>query len=166
MDIKSAALRTLFDVYVNSVVGAYVVPKKVRGLFLSPTGIKASGASIAAQVHITGRDVSIGKNTFVNYGCYIEASAPVTIGSKCSIGPQSMIMTATHAIAGPKGRAGQENHQAIRIGDGVWLGARVLVMPGVVIEDGVVVGAGSIVTSRCEANGLYVGSPARRVRDL
>jgi acetyltransferase-like isoleucine patch superfamily enzyme len=54
----------------------------------------------------------------------------------------------------------------VRIGNGCWIGAGVTILPGVTIGEGCVIGAGSVVTRSTEANGLYVGMPARRVREL
>ncbi|WP_249354641.1 DapH/DapD/GlmU-related protein [Rhodococcus sp. USK13] len=52
------------------------------------------------------------------------------------------------------------------VGDGCWIGAGAIILPGVTVGEGCVVGAGAVVTRDCSPNGLYVGSPARRVRDL
>lgn len=54
----------------------------------------------------------------------------------------------------------------IVIGRGCWIGANVTIMPGVTIGDGCVIGAGSLVTNDCEPNGVYVGIPARRKKEL
>lgn len=54
----------------------------------------------------------------------------------------------------------------IIVESGCWIGANVTILPGVTIGHGCIVGAGSLVTKDCMPNGLYVGSPAKRIRDL
>jgi acetyltransferase-like isoleucine patch superfamily enzyme len=71
-----------------------------------------------------------------------------------------------HNISGPERRALGPNDAPVVIGAGSWLGARVVVLPGVHVAPGCVVGAGAVVTRDTEPNGVYVGVPARRVRDL
>jgi len=66
----------------------------------------------------------------------------------------------------PERRAGAVGGKPVAVGNGCWIGARVMVMPGVSVGDGCVVAAGAIVTKDCEPHGLYAGVPAQRVRDL
>ena len=54
----------------------------------------------------------------------------------------------------------------IFIGDGCWIGANVTILPGIEIGTGCIIGAGALVTKNCKPNGLYVGVPAKRIRDL
>ena len=77
-----------------------------------------------------------------------------------------MIITGAHALAGPDERVGRLTPRPVVVGAGAWLGAGVLVLPGVTIGSGCVVGAGAVVVRDCAPNGLYLGSPAVRIRDL
>jgi len=63
-------------------------------------------------------------------------------------------------------RAGVSINNPIRIEDGCWIGANVIVMPGITIGKGCIIGTGSLVTKDCPPNGLYVGVPAKRIKDL
>jgi acetyltransferase-like isoleucine patch superfamily enzyme len=74
--------------------------------------------------------------------------------------------TSYHEIGASQRRQGAIEQQPIRVGAGTWIGTRAVVLPGVTIGPGCVIAAGAVVTKDCEANGLYMGLPAVRVRDL
>lgn len=57
-------------------------------------------------------------------------------------------------------------HKPITVGKGCWIGANAIILPGVTIGDGCIIGAGAVVNKDCAPNGLYVGVPTKRVRDL
>jgi len=71
-----------------------------------------------------------------------------------------------HVIRDSKQRAGKNVYSDINVGTGVWIGAKVTVLPGVTIGNGCVIAAGSVVTFDCEDNCLYAGNPARKKRLL
>lgn len=108
----------------------------------------------------------IGAKTFVNYGCFFDLAAPTHIGDRCDIGYEVMFVTASHEVGPGERRAGKHNPQPIRVGDGVWIGARATILPGVTIGDGCVIAAGAVVTKDCAPHGLYGGVPAARLRPL
>jgi acetyltransferase-like isoleucine patch superfamily enzyme len=98
--------------------------------------------------------------------CVFDARAPIRVGRDVHIGPGSMLLTSDH-IPGPRHRrAGQVGPAEVSIGDGCWLGAQVIVLPGVSIGAGAVVAAGAVVTSSLEGDRVYAGVPARAIRDL
>ena len=108
----------------------------------------------------------IGSHTFVNARCLFDLSDRVVIGQRVSIGPQVMLLTSTHEISESYRRAGALKLSPIRIGDGVWLGARAMVLPGVIVGDGAIVAAGAVVTKDVPPNTLVAGVPARAIRHL
>ena len=111
-------------------------------------------------------EISIGDRTFVNVGAVVLDVAPVTIGAHCQIATCVQLLTATHpADPGPR-RAGWESAEPIGVGDNVWLGGGVIVLPGVTIGDDTVVGAGSVVTRDLPAGVVAVGNPARVLREI
>ncbi len=113
-----------------------------------------------------GGELTIGDRTFVNYGVSIGATRSITIGAGCSLGPYvNIVDSAFHRIE-PERRDERPEPEPVHIGDDVWLGVRVIVLPGVTIGDGSVVGAGSVVTGDIPERSLAVGSPARVVRRL
>ena len=113
-----------------------------------------------------GFNISIGARTFVNYDCVFLDCNTITIGEDVQIAPGVHIYTATHPLDAATRRAGLESAEPVTIGDGVWLGGRSVICPGVTIGDNTVVGAGSVVTKSLPANVLAVGQPCRPVRDL
>lgn len=113
-----------------------------------------------------GAELRIGERTLVNFGTSIVAYDRVTIGSRCLIGTNCMIVDTPFHGVDPDRRFEPPAPQPVTIGDNVWLAARVVVLPGVTIGDDAVVGIGSIVTSDIPARTLAVGSPARVVRQL
>ena len=110
--------------------------------------------------------VTIGGMCWINASCTLDASAEVTIGDFVAFGQDVMVLTNTHQIGPPDNRAGVSMNLPVAIGDGCWLGARSVVLPGVDIGSGAVVAAGSVVTKSVPANALVGGVPARLIRML
>jgi maltose O-acetyltransferase len=113
-----------------------------------------------------GSQVSIGRGTFVNYGCVILDVVPVRIGAHCQIASGVQLLAATHPVEPEPRREGWEYGEPITIGDNVWLGGGVIVCPGVTIGDDTVVGAGAVVTRDLPARVVAVGNPARVLRTI
>ena len=110
--------------------------------------------------------VRIGEMCWINASCTLDASAQVVIGDFVALGQEVMVLTNTHQIGPPDNRAGTSNDLPVTIGNGSWLGARSVVLPGVDIGSGVIVAAGSVVTKSVPANSLVGGVPARLIRML
>ena len=109
---------------------------------------------------ITGANVFVGRNT------YLGAWKPIWIGNDSLIGAYCYIISGNHRFDQrdlPIRVQGYEG-EPITIGRGVWLGAHVVVLPGVTIGDKAVVGAGSVVTSSIPGAEVWAGVPARRIR--
>ena len=141
-------------------------------------------AHVAPGVHIEspfyadyGVHTSIGHDTFINVNFMLIDDAPVSIGKRCLFGPAVQLVTAEHPLRAADRRTGADEVSAgsapwrtmtapITIGDDVWLGTGVIVLPGVSIGAGSTVGAGSIVTDDIPANSLALGVPAKVVRSL
>ena len=113
-----------------------------------------------------GAELVIGDRTFINYGVSIGATKSITIGAECNLGPYvNIVDTDFHGLE-PERRHERPTPRPVRIGDNVWLGVRVIVLPGVSIGDGSVIGAGSVVTDDIPPRSLAVGAPARVIRSL
>lgn len=108
----------------------------------------------------------IGRDCWFNVDCFLNLGATITIGDRVAIGHQVMILTDSHALGEQSRRAGPLAASPVQIGDGAWLGARALVLPGVTIGEGAVVAAGAVVTKSVAPNLLVGGVPARPIRDL
>lgn len=113
-----------------------------------------------------GYQLRIGAGTFVNFGLVALDVAEITIGDDVQIGPNVQLVTPTHPLDPERRRAKWEAAEPITIGDNVWLGGGVIVLPGVTIGADTVVGAGSVVTRDLPAGVLAVGNPARVIRPL
>ena len=113
-----------------------------------------------------GRYITIGARTFINYNFTALDVAPITIGEDVMIGPNVQLLTPTHPLEPWLRRDKLEAAKPITIGDNVWLGGGVIVLPGVTIGENTVVGAGAVVTRDLPANVVAVGNPARIVKEL
>jgi len=118
------------------------------------------------QLLAYGGSIKIGADCSINPGCILYGHGGLTIGSHVRIAAQTIIVPANHIFADPDRliRDQGESRAGIRIGDDVWLGARVTVLDGVTISNGCVIGAGSVVTASTEPYGVYVGVPAKLVK--
>jgi maltose O-acetyltransferase len=125
------------------------------------------GAEIRPPLYCDyGYQISIGPRTFINYGAVMLDVAAILIGADVQFGPNVQILTPTHPVDPELRRAKYEAAEPIAIGDNVWLGGGVIVLPGVTIGENTVVGAGAIVTKNLPANVVAVGNPARVIRSL
>ena len=120
-----------------------------------------------AIIECAGR-VSIGRRSVVGAYNGLQGSGAIEIGDDVIIGPGVRIVSTTHDISDPDRPFAQQPLicGSVRIGNNVWIGADAVILTGVHIGKNVVVGAGSLVTSDLEDNGVYVGTPARRVKEV
>ncbi|GAB2875268.1 acyltransferase [Nocardioides pacificus] len=147
------------------VAGSGLVPRPVRWALYRALGLDVRTPNIFSGTRITGRDLHIGRGTFLNHACYLDvAQGRIEIGERCHLGPEVMVLTATHDLTDGSAST-RSTYRTTTIGDRVWLGARVTVLPGARIGDGCVVAAGAVVTGTCPPGGVYAGVPARRVRE-
>lgn len=113
-----------------------------------------------------GYNISIGENFYANHGLTILDCAEVKFGRNVLIGPGCGFFTAGHPLDADTRNKGLEFAKPIRVGDDVWFGGNVTVCPGVTIEDGCVVAAGSVVTKDMPTHSLVAGNPAKVKRSL
>lgn len=113
-----------------------------------------------------GTNIEIGDNFYANTNLVILDGAKVTIGNNVFIAPSVGIYTAGHPLDVESRNAGLEYAYPISIGNNVWIGAQVSILPGVTIGDNAVIGAGSVVTKNIPANVLAVGNPCRVLREI
>ena len=113
-----------------------------------------------------GKNVFIGEKTFINHGAYLMDCAKITIGKHCFIGPDCAFYTAVHPLLSDERNLGLEKALPITIGDNVWLGGKVVVLPGVKIGSCSVVGAGSVVAKDVPPGVVAAGNPCRVLRKI
>ncbi len=113
-----------------------------------------------------GKNIHIGDNFTGNYNLTILDVEQVHIGNHVMIGPNTLISTVNHPMT-PMGR---REHlgiaKPVKIGNDVWIGGNVTILPGVTIGDNVIVAAGAVVTKDVASNTLVGGVPAKKIRDL
>jgi len=106
-----------------------------------------------------GKQISVGKRFFANFNFTVLDEAPVTIGDDCFIGPNVSIYTACHSTDPVERNSRREWAEPVTIGNNVWIGGSVTILPGVTIGDNVTIGAGSVVTKDIPANVVAAGNP-------
>ncbi len=113
-----------------------------------------------------GYNIEIGTNFFANYNFIVLDVGRVRIGDNVMFGPNVMLCTAGHPLHPKTRNSGYEYGIDITIGDNVWIGGNVCVLPGVTIGNNVVIGAGSVVTKDIPDNMLAYGNPCRVAREI
>lgn len=113
-----------------------------------------------------GYNVEIGENFYANVNCVILDEAPVRFGDNVFVAPNCGFYTAGHPFDVEQRNRGLEYARPITVGNNVWIGAQVCVLPGVTIGDNCVIGAGSVVNRDIPAGSLAVGNPCRVIRNL
>ncbi|MCU9999165.1 sugar O-acetyltransferase [[Pasteurella] aerogenes] len=110
--------------------------------------------------------IEVGKNFFANYNCTILDNGGVKIGDNVLFAPNVSLYTVGHPLDPELRNQEWEQARPITIGNNVWLGGNVVILPGVKIGDNVVVGAGSVVNKNIPPNSIVVGNPAKVLRQI
>lgn len=143
-----------------------LIPNPLRNYYLRFYGIKIGG-EIYTSIHRGCKffhigNISIGKNTVINFGCYLDNRRGITIGDNVGIAHNTKIYTLGHDLDDPQFKT---KGAPVTINDNVFVFSNVLVMPGVTIGEGAVVLAGSVVTKDVEPWTIVGGNPARKIRE-
>lgn len=113
-----------------------------------------------------GTNISVGNNFYTNHNCTILDGAKVSFGDNVFIAPNCVFTTAGHAIDAKQRANGLEIALPIHIGNNVWIGANVTVLPGITIGDNTIIGAGSVVNKDIPSNVIAVGNPCKVLREV
>ncbi|MDD3794466.1 MAG: sugar O-acetyltransferase [Lachnospiraceae bacterium] len=113
-----------------------------------------------------GKNIHVGKHFIANFNVTILDIAPVHIGEHCMIGPNTLISTVGHPMSPAKRRNHIGIAKPVTIGDDVWIGGNVTILPGVNIGNNVVIAAGAVVTKDIPDNCVAGGIPAKPIKAL
>ena len=113
-----------------------------------------------------GHHVHLGSNIYANAGLKLVDDTHIYIGDNTMLGPNVVLATAGHPIDPELRARGLQYNLPVRIGRNCWLGAGVIVMPGVTIGDNTVIGAGSVVTKDIPGGVVAVGNPCKVLREV
>lgn len=113
-----------------------------------------------------GKLISVGKRFFANFNFTVLDEARVTIGDDCFIGPNVSIYTACHSTDPKERNSRREWAEPVNIGNNVWIGGSVTILPGVTIGDNITIGAGSVVTKDIPSNSIAVGNPCKVIKTV
>ncbi len=113
-----------------------------------------------------GCNIHVGENFFANFNLTVLDEAEVRIGNNAFIGPNVSIYTACHPLDAPTRNTFAEWAEPVTIGDNVWIGGSVTILPGVTIGDNVVIGAGSVVCRDLPSDCVAAGNPAKVIKRI
>ena len=139
------------------------IPELIKDLF----GKTGENVWIEPPFHCDyGWNIEVGDNFFANYNLTILDVGKVIIGDNAQIAPNVSIYTAGHPIHPVSRNSGYEYGIPVTIGDNVWIGGNVVILPGITIGNNVVIGAGSVVTADIPDNMIALGNPCRIIREI
>ncbi len=113
-----------------------------------------------------GRHVHFGSGVYVNFNLTVVDDGHIYVGDKVMIGPNVTIATANHPLDPALRARGLQYNKDVHIGENAWIGAGVVIVPGVRIGQNTVIGAGSVVTRDIPADVVAVGNPCRVLRPI
>ena len=113
-----------------------------------------------------GKHVHFGKSVYANFNLTLVDDTHIYVGDYTMLGPNVILATAGHPILPELRPLAYQYNMPVHIGKNCWLGAGVVVLPGVTIGDNTVIGAGSVVTKDIPANVVAVGNPCRVLREI
>ncbi len=153
------------SVFRNTLAGSVLVPRIIRTLLYRASGLAIRSFNIREGQVIENGSLGIGDRTFINCRCVFEGSGAIEIGADCQVGPETMFITSNHERRSDGTVSDDSAYGDIRVGDGAWIGARVVVLPGAIIEKDCIIAAGAVVRGRCLAGRTYGGVPARLIAE-
>ena len=138
---------------------------RLVGFVIGPGTIMSDMPQFAGSGNLYKR-LTIGQDCYFNVGSFFDLSAPITIGDHVSVGHEVLLLTSTHQMGTAVHRAAALTYSPIEIGDGVWLGSRCTILPGVKIGEGAIIAAGAVVNKNIPPHTIAGGVPAKIIRNL
>lgn len=113
-----------------------------------------------------GYNIFVGENFYMNHNCIILDAGRVEFGNNIFIAPNCAFYTAGHPIEPEIRNRGLEYAKPIKVGNNVWIGGNVTVLPGITIGDNVTIGAGSVIVKDIPSNVVAVGNPCKVIKEI
>ncbi len=145
------------------ILGDDIISIKLRFLLLKIIGNNiGQNCKILGGSEFLGRNLTTGKNVFINRKCYFDMTGSIILGDNVFIGHGVTFITAHHDIGTKEKRAGDTVlPKNITIEDGVWIGANATILPDIIVKKGSVIGANALVTKNIPENCKAIGIPAQ-----
>ncbi len=161
VEINSEAMKITNDLNSN-----YHTPDEIRKLMEQLIGkpIDVSFSMFPPFTADFGKNITIGKNVFINSGCRFQDHGGITIRDGAQIGHNVVIATLNHNPEPSRRR--NTIPKPVYIGKNVWIGSNSTILPGITIGDNAIIGAGSVVTKDVPQMTVYAGNPARKIKDI
>lgn len=146
--------------------GAYHSMPEVRDLFARLFGKPVDPSFRVFPPFYTdfGKNITVGKNVFINACCHFQDQGGITLGDNCLVGHNVVFATLNHGFA-PEERQSMLPAPIV-VGRNVWIGSNSTILQGVTIGDNSIIAAGSVVTKNVPANAIVAGVPARFIRSI
>ncbi len=151
---------------INIFIASPIIPSCLRRFILRIYGLRLGNCYISPRCFFGNNNIIIGDGSYINYDVFFDNMGKIEIGNNVHIGMGTCLCTSTHEIGNIQKRAGKSYGKDIKIGNGCWVGAKVLILPGVQISEGCIVGGGAVVTKDVPANSMVAGVPAKIIRIL
>ena len=150
----------------NELNNKYHTPEEIREIFkkLTQSEVPETFGMFPPFYTDCGINIKVGENVFINSCCRFQDQGGIEIGNGSLIGHNTTIATLNHDER-PQFRQ-YIYPKPIKIGNNVWIGSDCTILPGVEIGDGVIIGAGSVVTKSIPANTIAVGNPAKVIKNI
>ncbi len=132
----------------------------IQRIFGKPTGVWIEPPFYFCY----GNHISIGEGTYINFNCNFVDDGQIVIGKRVMFGPAVTIATVNHPIH--PGLRHYMYAKDVVVEDNCWIGANVVITPGVTIGENSIIGAGSVVTKNIPKNSIAVGNPAKVIREI
>jgi len=162
ISIDARFFRARFFIFLFNIIPDLYTLSPIRNLLLKWGGAKIDvfDAYIRSPFWCSDlKGLCFGKGVFINMGCRFEGAALTIIGDRCQIGPFCCFENVNHTESG-------DVSLPITIGTGVWLGARVILTPGVEVCNAAVIAAGAVVTKKVPDGELWGGVPAKKIKNM
>lgn len=161
---ERARVKTLCQKYNKTSYGEIGTRKSILKEILGKTG---DNFTIEPDFYCDyGYNIEIGESFYANHNLVILDCAKVKIGKNAAIGPNCGLYCAVHPTDPVERAKWVETAKPITIGDNVWLGGNVVVLPGVTIGDNTTIGAGSVVTKDIPSNVVAAGNPCKVLKKI